>query len=224
MTGRLAILAAVPAMFIGAAAGSAAAAETVRGAAEGTVEYRIDHSKYDTIGSHVVTFSQNGGDLIVDVAIDIKVKILFFTGHSVTSKRRETWRDGRLVAYQAHTDENSELFDVTARSERGKLVIEGPGGRAEADGAVFPTHPWNSEIVEAALQMDTKTGKLLKVAVAPAGEEAIEVAGKAVQTSKYKVTGDLERELWFDAAGNWIRLRFARDGETLTFTRVTPLE
>ena len=188
------------------------------------MEYRIDHSKYDTIGSHVVTFSQNGEDLVVDVAIDIKVKILFFTGHSVTSKRRETWRDGRLVAYQAHTDENSELFDVTARSEGGRLVIEGPEGRAEADGAVFPTHPWNPEIVEATVMMDTKTGKLLKVSVAPAGAETIEVAGRAVETTKYKVTGDIERELWFDTAGNWIRLRFLNDGETLTFTRVTPLQ
>ena len=224
MTGRLLGLAAALAVSMGLAAGAAQAAETVRGAAAGKVEYRIDHSKYDEIGSHVVTFSREGEDLVVDVAIDIKVKILFFTGHSVVSERRETWRGGRMVAYKAHTDENSELFDVTARAEGGKLVIEGPEGRAEADGAVFPTHPWNPEIVKGAVQMDTKTGKLLNVTVAPAGSEAIEVAGKAVETSKYTVTGDLERELWFDAKGNWIQLRFPKDGETLTFTRVTPLE
>ena len=36
-------------------------------------------------------------------------------------------------------------------------------------------------------------------------------------------SGDLERELWYDEAGNWIQLRFARDGATLTFTRSTPM-
>ena len=224
MTGRIARLAVASAMFIGAASGTASAAEAVRGAAAGKVEYRITHSKYDEIGSDVLTFSRNGEDLIVDVAIRIEVKFLFITLHSLVSERRETWRDGRLVAYKSHTDENSDLIDVTARAEGGKLIVEGPGGRAEADGSVFPTNPWNPEIVNGTVQMDTKTGKLLNVTVAPAGAETIEVAGKAVETSKYAVTGDIERELWFDADGNWIQLRFPKDGETLTFTRVTPLE
>ena len=224
MTGRIARLAVASAMFIGAASGTASAAETVRGAAAGKVEYRITHSKYDEIGSDVLSFSRDGEDLIVDVAIRIEVKFLFITLHSLVSERRETWRDGRLVAYKSHTDENSDLIDVTARAEGGKLIVEGPGGRAEADGSVFPTNPWNPEIVNGTVQMDTKTGKLLNVTVAAAGAETIEVAGKAVETSKYAVTGDIERELWFDADGNWIRLRFPKDGETLTFTRVTPLE
>ena len=223
MTGRIARLAVASAMFIGAASGTASATEAVRGAAAGKVEYRITHSKYDEIGSDVLSFSRNGEDLIVDVAIRIEVKFLFITLHSLVSERRETWRDGRLVAYKSHTDENSDLIDVTARAEGGKLIVEGPGGRAEADGSVFPTNPWNPEIVNGTVQMDTKTGKLLNVTVAPAGAETIEVAGKAVETSKYQVTGDIERELWFDAVGNWIQLRFPKDGETLTFTRVTPL-
>lgn len=221
MTGRLCGIAL--AMSMGLTSGAAGAAETVRGAAEGTVEYRIDHSKYDEIGSHVISYSRNGADLIVDVATKIKVKILFITLHSVVSERRETWRDGRFVAYKSHTDENDKLFDVTARAEGGKLIIEGPGGRAEADGPVFPTNPWNPGIVNGKVQMDTKTGELLNVSVAPAGSEAIDVAGKAVQTSKYQVTGDLRRELWFDADGNLMQFRFPKDGETLTFTRVTPM-
>lgn len=221
MTGRLFGL--TLAMFMGLAPGYASAAEAIRGAAAGKVEYRIDHSKYDEIGSHVINFSREGEDLIVDVDVNIRVKVLFITVHSLVSRRRETWRDGRMVAYQAHTDENSNLFDVTVRAEGGKLIIEGPEGRAEADGPVFPTNPWNPEIVNGKVQMDTKTGELLNVSVAPAGAEAIDVAGTAVQTSKYQVTGDRHRELWFDADGNLMRFRFPRDGETLTFTRVTPV-
>jgi hypothetical protein len=224
VTGRIAGLAVASALGLGLALGSAHAAETMRGAAEGKVEYRIVHSKYDEIGTDVLSFSRNGEDLIVDVAINIEVKFLFIALHSLVSERRETWRDGRFVAYQAHTDENSDLIDVTARTENGKFVVEGPSGRTEADGPVFPTNPWNPEIVNGTVQMDTKTGELLNVTVAPAGAETIEVAGKAVATAKYVVTGDLERELWFDVDGNWIQLRFPKDGETLTFTRITPLE
>lgn len=203
----------------------ARAADAVRGASPGeTVEYRIVHSKYDQIGSHTVTFSRTGEDLVVDVAIDIKVKILFITAHSLTAERKEVWREGRFVGYASRTTENGESFDVAAHVEEDKLVIEGPQGEVEADDSVFPTHPWNPDIVNRTLLMDTKTGELLRVSVAPAGEETIEIDGKPVEAAKYRVTGDLERELWYDASGNWIQLRFPRDGETLTFTRVTPLE
>ena len=219
MTGRLIGLMAGLAML----AMPAAAAEAVRGAPLGqTVEYRIVHSKYDEIGRHVLTFSQEGEDLMVDVTTEVKVKVLFITAHSEMSKRRETWRGGRFVGYSSHTDENGDLFDVAAHEEGGKLVIEGPDGRAEADGPLFPTNPWNPDTVNATAMMDTKTGKLLAVAVAPAGEETVEVAGSALAAAKYRVTGDLERELWFDAAGNLLQFRFPKDGETLTFTRTAP--
>lgn len=225
MTGRLFGAAVALALFTGLAGGSAPAAEAVRGAALGqTVEYHIMHSKYDEIGSHALTFSRDGDDLVVDVATRIKVRILFVTVHSESADRRETWRDGRMVAYRSHTDENGKLFDVTAREESGGLIIEGPEGRILADGPVFPTNPWNPDIVSGTVEMDTKTGGLLKVAVVADGEETVEIAGRALPAAKYRITGELERELWFDAAGNLLRFRFPKDGETLTFTRTTAPE
>ena len=189
----------------------------------GTVEYHINHSKYGDIGTHSLTFAHDGAELIVDVAVRIKVKLLFMTAHSVVAERRETWRDGRLVGYKSHTDENGELVDVSARMDGATLVIEGVDGRAEAGVPVFPTNPWNPDIVKAGLLMDTKTGKLLKVSVAAAGEAELAVARKAVRAVKYTVSGDLERDLWFDADGNLLQFRFVSDGATLTFTRITPL-
>lgn len=188
----------------------------------GTVEYAIHHSKYDRIGTHSVSFSQNGDELIVTTVIHIKVKLLFITAHSLESKRREVWRGGRLVSYRADTEENGEAFTVKADMDNDGLVVEGPNGTVRADGPVFPTHPWNPEIVNQTLLMETKTGELLNVLTRADGEEVIEVAGRPVPTRRYVMSGDLERELWYDEHGNWVRLRFKRDGATVTFTRNTP--
>lgn len=207
------------AMLMLAGGGQAAAYEPP----PGQVEYAIEHSKYDRIGTHSVSFSRSGGDLIVNVVIRIRVKLLFVTVHRVESERREVWRGGRLVAYRARTDENGDLVTVSARMEGVKLAITGPEGTVRASGVVFPSHPWNPGIAKQTQLMDTKTGELLKVSVEPTGEEVVEVAGKPVRTQKYTVSGELDRELWFDGAGNWIRLRFVRDGATITFTRVTPM-
>lgn len=189
----------------------------------GTVEYAIHHSKYKRIGTHSVSFSRSGDDLIVDVVIHVKVKVLFITAHSLEAERREVWRSGRLVSYRSRTDENGTLARVDAAMDGDSLVIVGSNGSVRAEPAIFPTHPWNPEIVGRTLLMETGTGELMTVSTRPDGEEAIDVAGKAVPTRRYVMTGDLERELWFDGNGNWIQLRFKRDGATLTFTRTTPV-
>ncbi len=189
----------------------------------GTVEYTIHHSKYDVIGTHGVSFSRGADELTVNVVIQIKVKLLFITAHSLESERREVWRGGRLVAYRARTDENSKLFNVSARMEGDSLVISGSNGTTRTQQPVFPTHPWNPEIVNQRLLMDTKTGELLEVSTKAAGEDTVEVAGVPVRTRRYVMSGGLDRELWFDESGNWIQMKFKNDGATLTFTRSTPL-
>jgi hypothetical protein len=45
------------------------------------------------------------------------------------------------------------------------------------------------------------------------------VAGRKVEAKKYRMSGDLERELWYDAAGNWLRSRLEHDGARITLTR-----
>lgn len=104
-----------------------------------------------------------------------------------------------------------------------KLVITGPQGTVRASGVVFPSHPWNPDIVKQTQLMETQTGELLTVTAKPAGEEVIEVASKPVQTRKFTLSGDIDRDVWFDGAGNWIRLSFPRDGATITLTRATPM-
>jgi hypothetical protein len=98
------------------------------------------------------------------------------------------------------------------------LVIEGSGGSVETPLGVFPTNPWNSEIVEQSLLMDTKTGELLTVEIKAAGEETIEARGTSVKAKKYVISGELERELWFAEDGTWLQMRFDSDGSAVTFT------
>jgi hypothetical protein len=66
--------------------------------------------------------------------------------------------------------------------------------------------------------METKTGELLEVQTASAGEERLQVNGRSVKTTRYQMTGGLQRELWFDEEGNWVQLRFEKDGSQITFS------
>jgi len=197
--------------------GSAGAA-VAQSQPSGTRVYSIHHEKHGDIGTHKVSFSRSGKDLMVEVANRIKVKVLFITFFSFAADREEIWRDGRMISYRSRTDDDGTDITVTAAAKGGKLVIQSPGGRFKAPNGTFPSHPWNRKIVEQPLIMDSKSGELLKVSAKAAGEETIEAGGGPVTAQKFVMLGDLERELWYRPDGTWLKMRFVSEGKQVTFT------
>lgn len=198
--------------------GLAGAAAVAQEAPSGTLLYGIHHEEHGDVGSHKVSFSQSGEDLMVEVENRITVKILFITAFRFEADRTELWRDGRLVSYRSQSHDDGTDIAVRAEAEGEVFVIEGPDGRIEAPGDIFPTHPWNIAGLEHSLLMDTKTGKPLEVTVTEAGEETIEAGGQSVLANKFLVSGDLERELWYGPDDTWLKMRFDKDGAKITFT------
>lgn len=183
----------------------------------GTFQHVIKHDQYGDIGTHTVSFKRNGDQLIVNTKTRIKVRVLLW-GYHFEADRQEVWRDGRLIAYEGFTNEDGETFTVRAHANGNKLIINGPGGRIEAPGSIFPTHPWNPEILKHDLLMNTKTGELKKVRITAVGEEPIKVGGRHINAHKYHMSGDLQRELWYDQNGICVQMRFSKGGDHITLT------
>lgn len=183
-----------------------------------TMVYTIHHEDYGDIGEHRVTFTQKGEQLVVDVENKVEVRILAITAFRFEANRRELWQGDRMVGYRSVTHEDGRDIAISGEVVGDRLVIDAPSGRIETEAGTFPTHPWNKAIAGESVLMDTKTGELLNVDIANLGEEVIEAGGRTIEATKYRVTGDAEREVWFDDEDNWVRLRFERDGAAITFT------
>jgi hypothetical protein len=183
------------------------------------VEYVIHHETYGDVGRHVITFSCDGDDLVVETRVEGEVTVLAIPIFKREATYREVWRDDRLIAFDSHFVDNGEVYEVRARADGDHTVIDGRRGRIEAPATIVSNHPWNYAVVERKLLFDTQRGRLQNVQVTPAGTETIAVAGRAIAARKYVVAGDLERELWYDAAGNWLQSRLEHDGAKITLTR-----
>lgn len=179
--------------------------------------YDIYHEDYGHIGEQRVTFTRRSEPLVVDVEIDIAVEMLGLTLYRFEGKRRQEWQDGRLVGFESETHDDGRDFALSAELVDGEMQINSQSGASEAPGGIFPTDPWNRDIVEQSLLMDTKTGELRRVEVSEVGEETLEIGGRPVATTKYEATGDEEREVWYDDEDTWVQLRFERDGSEITF-------
>jgi hypothetical protein len=182
-------------------------------------EYAIHHETYGEVGRHVITFSCQGDDLVVETRVAGEVTVLAIPIFRRDATYREVWRGGRLIAFDSQFIDNGEVYEVKARANGAHTVIEGRRGRILAPPDIVPSHPWNHEVIDRTLLFDIQRGRLQEVRITPAGTETIAVAGRKVEARKYRISGDLERELWYDAAGNWLRSRLEHDGARITLTR-----
>jgi hypothetical protein len=183
------------------------------------VEYAIHHETYGEVGRHVITFSCQGGDLVVETTIEGEVNVLMVPLFKRDGTYREVWRGDRLIEFESRVVDNREVYQVRARANDDHTVIDGRRGRIEAPPTIVSNHPWNHAVIDRPLLFDAQRGRLQEVQVALAGTETVRVAGRGIEARKYRVTGDLERELWYDDAGHWLQSRLEHNGAKITLTR-----
>lgn len=188
-------------------------------AVPGTYRYRIHHQIFGDIGEHQIIVSREAGMLVVEHVAHLAVKLLTFTAFDRQSHYREVWQGDRLMAFDGLTIDNGERFEVSARAQGDRLLIEGSAGDLEAPPTTVPSQPSLVGAIARTTFMDIKTGQLLGARVSAAGREILQLAGEPVETEKYEVAGDLDQVVWYDAAGVFVRWRLWRQGAAITLER-----
>jgi hypothetical protein len=181
--------------------------------------YKVDHETYGEIGRHVITFSCQGDDLLVETKISGKVTMLSLPIYTLDGSYREVWRGDRLISFESRVNDNGEQFEVRARAEGDQMVIDRRRGVIEAPATIVSDHPWNFAVLDRPLLFDARRGKLRHVQVKPAGEETLVIDGREVPARKYRMTGDLDRMLWYGEDGSWLQSQLEYGGSKVFVTR-----
>jgi hypothetical protein len=174
------------------------------------------------IGTHVMTFSRDGDTLTVHIAVDVLVKFGPIPLVRYTHRNQEVWQRDRLVGFESRTDRNGTPMHVQARWQGSGLAVEGSGTRpyvAPAN-ALATTH-WNSTMLRCPM-IGTQDGQLMHPVVSAQPEERIRLAsGEPVAARRYRLSGDLDLDIWYDSTDTWAGLRFAADdGSVITYERL----
>ncbi len=211
---------ALRALIGGAAAAGLALSRPLQAALPGADEIAFEVLRDGrSIGHHRVSFRREARDLHVEIDIALEVKLLFLTVFRYRHRNHEVWRDGRLVAIDTKTDDDGEAFWLRGRSAANGLAVEGSSGRFLAPADIMPTSYWNPDSVKRSRMLDTQRGRLIQVAIVPAGLETVELAGRPVEARRFAVTGDLVLDLWYTAAGEWAKIAFEARGAEIAYTR-----
>jgi hypothetical protein len=184
--------------------------------------YKLDHEVFGEIGRHVVTFSCQGDDLVVETEIEGKATLLKVPVYTLEASYREVWRGDRLISFDSSMNDNGEKFEVNARAKGDHTVIDRRRGTIEVPATIVSDHPWNHRVIDRTLVFDSRRGKLRHVQVEAAGKETLEIGGRKVVAQKYILSGDLERVVWYGDDGTWLQAELQYGGGDILVTLEQP--
>ncbi|WP_422035400.1 DUF6134 family protein [Reyranella sp.] len=190
----------------------------------------------ERIGTHTLTFQQNGDKRVVTTSIDFAVKALGLTMYRYLHRGQEVWNGNTFESISTQTDDNGTKYGVKARQEAGGVAVVRDGGAApkltandvgfQQGGAkqetlpagTLPSTHWNLNQVKQSAMLNSQNGALAKVRITPRGRETIKTANGTLEATRYSYTGDVEMDQWFDDRGRWVKASFkASDGSTIEY-------
>jgi hypothetical protein len=170
------------------------------------------------IGHHEVRFRTRQDEVIADSRFEAEVRVLFFTAYRYLYQSRDVWRDGCLVAVKAETNDNGKEMRVEAALEGEALRVTSPAGTRTVEAGIFPTTHWNAGVIGSQRVLNTITGDIAAVDMIALGEETVLVEGTPALAQRYRYTGEIQSDVWYDADGRWVKMRFnAQDGSTIEY-------
>lgn len=198
-----------------AVAGLLLSTAAVQAAEPRTLTYRILMGD-DPVGSETVRLEAQGDVTKVAVTASTRVKVLFIN-FRYDHKREEVWKGGTLDSMSAQTDDDGTPHAIRMMRTGGgySVTVDGKAGQAGAD--ILPLTLWTPEVLKRPTLLSVIDGKPYNVRTDLVGTDTLTVGGRAVPAQHHRISGDVERDLWFDARGTLLKTRFKRSGYDVTY-------
>lgn len=170
------------------------------------------------VGSHQMNFRQNPDGLQIDIATNVVVKVAFVPVYRFEHEGHEIWQNGKLARLWSKTNDDGARHALNVSAAGAELAVLADGKPTEAKALSIPASLWHEGILHQAAILNTLDGSAMAIKVADMGPETLTVKGQAVQTRHYAITGDLQRELWYDGQNVLTKVRFkAKDGSVIEY-------
>lgn len=169
------------------------------------------------LGSHRLTFTRSGDDLEVRVEIRLQVKFGPITVFRYEHDNTETWRDGRLVAIRTRTNDDGTDYEVDGEARDQEFAVRSSSGARSFPADIIPTSYWHPQTVERSRMLDTQRGRDLSLQIAEQPDREVRTTDGPVTAQAYRVTGDLELDLFYNEEGDWLGTTFTARGEDVTY-------
>jgi hypothetical protein len=157
------------------------------------------------IGTQTVTLKQDGDTLTVTTESAIAVKMLGIVVYRLHQVLTDTYRGNRLVAVAAETKDPDGLRvgKIARDGDRWTGKLGKQHRDFECDCTSSSTMSLRANLKGSQMIEASEVG-LRSITIEDKGTEMLELPEGQVQTRRFAVKGEIEREVWYDPAGNLV--------------------
>jgi hypothetical protein len=169
-----------------------------------------------SIGNQVVEVKQQGDTLIATTESTVAVKILGLVVYRMHQMLTETYQGGRLVAVSGETvdGDGKRVADLKRDGDHWAGQFNKQARAFDCDCTATPM--WNIASTKAGDMIEASEGRLRHVTIADKGMETLDLPEGQVAAHHFAVKGDIQRDVWYDAAGNLVAAtQLGRDGSKI---------
>jgi hypothetical protein len=172
----------------------------------------------EAIGTHTFRFNKSSDQTEVRIKTNIDFSLLFIPIYKFEHESREVWRNGRLASLESNTNENGTPVKLEVHRDEDSLMVVAKDGNLHVDREIIPASLWNRLVLNRTETLTTVSGNLKTFQVEYVGEESVKVLGQQTTTHHFRLTGEFERDLWYDNTDILVGVRFeADDGSTVAY-------
>ena len=156
------------------------------------------------IGNYSTRFSVNGDKVSVQATMTLRVKILGITAYRYRYTSNETWQKNTLIKLTSRVDDNGKKTRVDGVIKQNKFSWTGSRRNGSVAPPIFTTNHWHNEVLQNTKVFNTIIGRVDKVKVRKVGTDKFQCNGRTLSADRYKYSGQLRAESWYDRSGRWV--------------------
>jgi hypothetical protein len=206
--GRRCILLAIAAIAVMAAVERGGDAREVR-------EYTVHVDGKPAGHARIAIEARDDGTTEVSCETEVRVRFLIFK-YRYSFQGREVWKAGRLESLTSRSDDDGKKYELTAvgAEEDLRVTVNGRTSRAPAD--AWTTSCWQLPPEKrrrgSIPLLDVDTGQQFEGRLQYRGVEEIAAGGETMKVRRYRLTGRVAMDLWFDDADRLVKQDWLEEG------------
>ena len=172
-----------------------------------TYEIRVDRAAVGQSSLTIARYSDGTEVATTDAKLTVTWTVFKY---AYEFHGQERWSQGRLQELSSRAVDGGKRLTLSAvQTERGWRIAKSSGPAALVGDVQLTTNYWKWPRIFAAggqlSILDADNGKTYNVRCTPAAPEELQIGETRVLCNHFRLTNDIQSELWFDAAGYLVR-------------------
>jgi hypothetical protein len=172
----------------------------------------------EPIGHETVAITTDGDLTTVEVQTETRVKVLFLDFH-YSHRREEMWRSGQMLRMVADTDDDGSIHHIEFVHNDNGMVVTLDGVVKDMPSEAFPLSLWSKAILDRDTLFGVSDAAIYHVSIQSLGVASLVRNSQTVPTERYRISGDIDRDLWYGSDGLLVKTAFKRRGYPIEIIR-----